>query len=191
MNTEFEIKSRNEQLKLVAPEMFSEGYKDILYVGAKLNEPIRKQFKWQMESLSRHGCVTILEIWEENCHGLVDHEWFGRLYHDVRCGDVRERGIWFEEGLYDFSLWWHGPEHVMLKELSEALNILEDITEKAVILGCPWGVYEQGEMYGNKWEKHQQPMYPEMFHELGYRTWTSGEVDTKGSNLIARKDISV
>jgi len=102
MNTELDLKGRNEQLKSIAPEIFSEKYKEILYIGAKLNEPIRKQFKWQMENLSRHGCVTILEIWEENCHGLIDHEWFGRLYHDVKCGDVKEKGVWFEEGLYDF-----------------------------------------------------------------------------------------
>jgi hypothetical protein len=87
---------------------------------------------------------------------------------------------------YQAVVWWHGPEHVKREELAATLARLEAMAD-IVILGCPWGVYPQGDYGGNPHEVHLATLLPEDFETLGYEVTTLGKRDDPASNLIAWK----
>jgi hypothetical protein len=142
-----------------------------------------------MESFAG-GFVSILEAHEPNCDELEDHEMFGLWYHEVVCGDVRQVSDYYEEKQFDFAVWWHGPEHVLAEDLEEAIAELAMVTEKTIIVACPWGRYDQGALGGNPFELHVNALYPEFLEGMGFTTWVWGEPDVPNkNNLIGRLDL--
>jgi hypothetical protein len=146
-----------------------------LYVGARTN---RFDFG---EAFKNAGCaITILEAFRLNVEYLRTIEWL----EDVIEGDVR---IFKPCKTYEVTFWWHGPEHVDIKEIPDTLKLIESYTTELVVLGCPWGVYEQGEAFGNPYETHRSYIYPETFEALGYTVECLGARDVRGSNITAVK----
>jgi hypothetical protein len=169
----------------IAPDIFN-GTGKLLYVGAKPKKSGR--LCQLMRSLAKIYHVTILEIYTPNVEALNNHKRKGRHFHEVIEGDVRETKDIFDKDEFDHVIWWHGPEHVTLDELPQALSDLEYVTKKSVNTACPWGISKQGAVYGNEYEIHQQPMYPKYFLDCGYSTWTEGSENGRiKSNLVARK----
>jgi len=101
-------------------------------------------------------------------------------------GDVRKLDEYFVNK-FDVVMWWHGPEHLQKDELSDALMKCYKTSNIMSVVACPWGVYKQGVVAGNPYERHLSYLYPEFFHELGWNTDTIGTKDCEGSNLLAWK----
>jgi len=55
----------------------------------------------------------------------------------------------------------------------------------AILLGCPWGRYEQGAVDGNVWQKHLSHLTPEFFQRLGYEVSTVGRPNTPDGAITA------
>ena len=83
--------------------------------------------------------------------------------------------------------WWHGPEHVDVSILPNTIAKLESFANIAVVLGCPWGDYEQGDIEGNCYEKHVSSLDYPFFENLGYNVECLGEINTPGSNITCVK----
>lgn len=170
-------------LKDKVPELFRPG--SLLNVGAN-----RVRFEL-LDDLHRAGRrVTLLEIWPANVG-----RWKGdrRLEAVVR-GDVRELDRLRSDpdsglGSYEAVLWWHGPEHIEREGLPATLSQLERAAERLIVLGCPWGVYPQGEFMGNPHDAHRASLYPADFEALGYEVATIGQPDRPDGSIIAWKRI--
>ena len=65
--------------------------------------------------------------------------------------------------------------------------MLESMTNHLVVLGMPYGYYEQGAEYGNDYEIHQWSIYPKDAEKWGYLTHTIGEPDDRAANMMAWK----
>jgi hypothetical protein len=146
----------NLQTKLIYNELSSKDIKSILNIG----------FRYDSDKTIMNYCLqnnkqwTILEIFKKNCEEMISRGM------DVICDDVRN--IKNLQRTFDAVIWLHGPEHI---EWDEFLNIRHDIESKAnkkIIYQAPIGIYEQGELYNNPWEKHVSTLYPTMFYNLGY-----------------------
>ena len=149
----------------------------VLYVGAR---PAPKCSR-VLDYLAVAGAtIDLLEIWPENCEGFVDDP---RVRH-VMIGDVRDMPHLPEER-YDWVVWWHGPEHIKQDELGPVTKQLGAISEH-VLLGCPWGKWEQGELYGNPHEKHVSTWQPKDFEELGFTVRAVGKQDRRGQIIAWR-----
>ena len=149
----------------------------VLYVGARP----APECSHIMDYLAAAGAtIDLLEIWPENCEGFADDK---RLRH-VMIGDVRHMAH-LPETRYDWVVWWHGPEHIERNELGPVIKQLGAISEH-VLLGCPWGEYEQGELYGNPHEKHVSTWQPKDFEELGFTVRTVGKRDKHGQIIAWR-----
>ncbi|MFH0765960.1 MAG: hypothetical protein V2A61_06040, partial [Calditrichota bacterium] len=171
---------RYEQLYRALPDIWN--HKSILYVGAhegriQFGEPIREH---ELE-------IDVLEIWKPNVEHLRESvPWFNQVIE----GDIREIGKSVSHK-YDIVFWWHGPEHISKEELFLTLQQIEQFANHYVVLGCPWGTYDQGEEYGNPYEVHRNALYERDFQRYGYHTSTIGRRDVPGSNLLAWKDLTV
>lgn len=130
--------------------------------------------------------TTILEIWQPNVEMVASQ------FPDFRVilGDVRRVATYFEPKQFEVSIWFHGPEHCIHNEAWRAIAELEHLTKQLVILGCPWGAYQQGPVDGNVWETHLSTFYPEDFQAIGYQTDTLGKKDQRGSNILAWKRLT-
>jgi hypothetical protein len=166
------------QLHKVAPELFAGPAADVLYVGARPNGCA------YMQPLADAGHrITLLEAWPANAaHYRDDPRVANVIEGDVRTAPLPGQG-------FDYVFWWHGPEHIPAAELPTTLARLESAARKGVILGCPWGVYPQGEYGGNPYEPHVNTIYPEQLQDLGYETFTAGERDKASGNLMAWKAV--
>lgn len=164
------------------PHLFTEPG-TLFYIGARADA-----HSWLFELSDVGHQIVILEVWPENVEGLI-HEIEGRKIW-VAQGDVRENTA-YPLGLssFDYTFWWHGPEHLSENEITSTLKILEAKTKKLICLACPWGVYPQGSHKGNPYEEHKTTLYPWFFKGLGYEVQTDGEVDQPGSEIVAWKEI--
>lgn len=149
----------------------------VLYVGARPGG-----IAWIPELVAVGAEIDLLEVYPPNAESFADDH---RLAH-VILGDVRNVNGELPREHYDYALWWHGPEHVTQAELAGALSNLEQAAE-TVVIGCPYGVYEQGEFGGNPNEIHQTHWQPEAFEALGYAVRTFGEPDQETSHIVAWK----
>jgi len=165
-------------------------YQSLLYVGA------RPQRMDHIKVFDNYD-ITILEIWKKNVdkiHELVaSQKWnvgaVGNLKKaksvELLHGDVINYEFYRK---YDVSMWWHGPEHVDESQLEKAIRNLESCTQNVVILGCPWGEYEQ-KMDNNPYEEHLSSLQPEFFEKLGYKVEVHGQ-EGAGSNIMSIKYMS-
>ena len=136
------------------------------------------------EELARAGYeVTVLEAWPAYAQVYEEHPDVAR----VVVGDVREVSLGER---YDVVFWWHGPEHVERSEVEPALRKLEQIAD-LVVVGCPWGRYEQSDVGGNPYQAHRCSLYPGEFRHWGYRVVVDRQRDCRGSSIIAWKQRGV
>lgn len=164
---------RKNQLGKKIPEIWN--YKTVLYVGAR---KFRRDFT---NDFRKHNYqIDILEIFDKNFESLKKLKWVNNLIK----GDVKNIDKLINKK-YDIVFWWHGPEHIYKKELKNTLNKLKKLTNHLVVCGCPYGRYEQGACYGNKWEKHLSYLDIKDFEKNGFETSTLGKKDALGNNLLA------
>lgn len=169
------IGARLRQLRRFVPELFGPG--TLLYVGAST-----RRAHYLSELMAAGRMVTILEAYAPN---VAYHR--KKLGHDrVIHGDIRNL-CELVTGRYGVAFWWHGPEHISKRELPSILVALESRAD-LVVLGCPWGLYPQGAVDGNPYERHVSALTPEDFRGWGYETWQLGKVNGRvRSNLLAVK----
>jgi hypothetical protein len=150
----------------------------VLYVGAR-----ESRFDFSTELRAANSEVTVVEAWEENALHLSTIPWLFDVVH----GDVRTVSL---GGPFDSAIWWHGPEHVRVDEVAAAVARLEAVATRCVLLGCPWGQYEQGVEYGNPHERHESHLSWELFESLGYDVECLGNEHEQGSCIVAAKRLA-
>jgi len=128
--------------------------------------------------------VTIVEAFPSNAE-KIQAEFPGR--YQVILSDVR---AFVPSAKYDLVIWWHGPEHVTVDEADKALATLDAASTQWTIVGCPFGNYTQGAIYGNEYERHVTATMPEFFSSRGYEVQALGNVDNCGI-IIAWKNKGV
>jgi len=170
----------------------------ILYVGAKVKKRWPKGLEFLDIFYEAGFIIDILEVFEQNVTALKRVNKEGRAYinrdigpgifRDVFLGSAVDVEKIIPEGrTYDVVMFNHGPEHLASWEVVPTIEKLEKITSKLLILGCPWGIYRQGPVHGNDYEKHLSYLYPPMFKKLGFTVRTLGEKDVKKSHVLAWK----
>lgn len=159
--------------------------KKLLYVGAT---PQRMQCGMALAGLYE---ITLLEIWPAYAQAYMPGSLnpLASLVSHVIVGDVREVDqleLPYEH--YDVAFWWHGPSHIPEEDLAPTLEKLEALAD-LVVLGSPWGRYDQPPVDGNPHQAHASSLYPEMFEAVGYTTVAMGQPDVRGSCITAWKVI--
>lgn len=162
------------ELRLHVPALWQAGR--ILYVGAN-----RCANPGLVDELKAAGAeMHLLEAWAENVAHYRDRD--PDKFASITQGDARDLPL--ELGEFDAAVWWHGPEHLPESEWRAVVGMLEDMAP-LVILGCPWGVWEQGEADGNPFEVHQCAIYPEDLVALGYTVRAIGEGADRKGHMVA------
>ena len=129
----------------------------------------------------QNGCaVTVVEAFEPNVQFIRDLTWVEEVIHS----DIRRFSSNKE---FDIVFWWHGPEHISSADLAKVVRRLEVHATKAVVLGCPWGRYEQTAKDGNPYEAHLSQYDHGDFERLGFEVEYLGNRDSRGSNITAVK----
>jgi hypothetical protein len=148
----------------------------ILYVGA---HPRSRAFS---DEFATFADVTLLEPWLPNVGHYVARmgQPFRRVVHGVAMAVP-----WLLAGEpFGAAFWWHGPEHVAGPDLGPSLDALQ-YTTSLLVVGCPWGRYEQGAEYGNPFERHLSAIYPLDLVALGFTVRTIGAMDDPNGALVA------
>lgn len=177
------------------PDVFN--YHSVLYIGAKVMKRWPKGMTFMDGFRDAAYEIDVLEPWWRNVVGLHQFNDHGREFKDdvfippgtfrrIISGDVRKVGRLVYKN-YDVVMFWHGPEHLASEEILITLRKLENIATKIVVVGCPYGEYKQGEVGGNRFEKHLISLYPEFFEDIGWEHAELGERDVRTSNLLAWK----
>lgn len=175
-------KQRTNQVKKLVPQLFSDPGV-ILYIGAS-------QKRWHLaDELKEAGNELILiEAFVENAEFHRGHYVFDVVYHIDIVMMTKYYASKLKEENIKHVVWWHGPEHIEKKELKPTLRKLyKGLGNGVLLVGCPYGRYEQGFAYGNPYEEHLNHIYPNDLRKLGFQTATIGKADQKGSNLIGWK----
>lgn len=176
---------REKCVRRCIPDLFSGMYQSVLYVGANQK---RQHFLNFFEE-SNYKRIVILEAFEENYKFLKKKfETKKPSLYQVILGKVEEIEK-FSLDPFDVIFFWHGPEHLAQHQIEPTLKKLESISNYLVVLGMPFGKYEQGSEYGNPFETHLSSIYPPFLQQLGYHTETLGKQDQQGSNIAAWKYI--
>ena len=170
-----------KQMQKNLSEIFEKGkYKSVLYVGANK----RRQYFLDWFEKANYQRIVVLEAFKENADCLrqdID-DWTPAL--EIINGDIRDTAS--IPGKFDISFFWHGPEHLKKNEIKPVLESLEAVS-KLVVLGCPYGIYEQGAEYGNPYEEHFSHLYPKILESIGYMVDTIGEAGKPDANMLAWK----
>jgi hypothetical protein len=140
--------------------------------------------KWFTEELTPvFKKVYILELYKPYA------DYFKHLYRnseniEVIEGDVRCASRYLSS--IDTSFWFHGPEHIPVKDLDLAFEEINKITNKAIFWMCPWGNYYG--LYCGQNEPDNHCYYPEdeNFTKFGFTIMHSGgEKNTGSANINA------
>lgn len=174
--------SRIKQLKTCIPDIFS--YKTLLYIGAN---PRRMELIGNF--LSHNYEIDAMEIWKPNFDALVKLNRVRKYFKTIFLGNA-EKASQIIDWKYDIVMFWHGPEHLQEAKIRTTLIGFTNLARKYVIVACPFGRYIQGPERGNPHETHLTHLYPGFFTPWGWETSTIGEKNTKGSNLIAWREIN-
>lgn len=125
----------------------------------------------------------ILEVFEANVKRFREQA-PEEDHHRITLGDLRDIKSLFATK-FDVILHWHGPEHLEREDVIKILPDMSAMASELLILGCPNGEEEQGESYGNPWEKHISFWSVEDFHKLGFQTEVVS--DKKPGHITAHK----
>ena len=169
------------QLLRCIPDVLN--YKSILYVGGHYRFGRDLQLLPYFMEEGYH--CDVIEIFDGNIKQLREDKRIRFVFHD----DITT----FDPGWdakWDVVLWHHGPEHIAKEQLPGVLLKMERYTRHLVILGAPYGLYEQGAEYGNHWETHLSTWYPEDFQSYGLETDAIGDPDVKNGNIFAWNRLS-
>lgn len=171
---------RLRQMIAHIPDIFE--FKTLLYIGARTD-----RFLFGAD-FAQHGYhITVVEVFKENVDFLTRNVDF---VQDVAHLDIRHLSQdELRKRKFDVVMWYHGPEHVLSGELLSLLPLLEDMTNRHLVLACPWGEYPQDALYGNPYEVHQHAYYPQFFSKLHFQVDTLGREDVPGSNILAWKTL--
>lgn len=179
-----------DNLARLIPELFAPEHApaSILYVGAH-----HKETTLVPELKAVGHSLTLLELvpnWAKRfMRGGMSESMFKRVY----IGDVRNVQS-MDISVHDVVVWWHGPEHIELRQLSRTTANLEDLASKLVVMACPFGY---SKMYRTKIERatgakdpkrsqfHLAQLYPEHFARMGYHVHTTGERDGIRRNIVS------
>jgi len=185
--------NRTKSILRLEPDLFTDKYKSVLYIGAVPPEVNNQQHNpyagmaYLNEFKEAGYRIVIVEAHLPNYEILTGkHQGkFNRLYHG-RIEDFRPHRY----RKYDVVFWWHGPEHVEEERLPGILQHLEKFCNYIIITGCPWGRYKLGAVLHNPYEKHRSYLYPELFINAGYDMVDCvGQIDVPGSNMAAIKRV--
>lgn len=174
MNEQQAWHQRLQLLDEKGPSVLRDSHKgeSVLYVGAT---PWRFQMGRELHEAGYE--ITLLEAFRLYAQNYEGHPWL----KDVICGDVRGISAIAGDRRWDVAIWWHGPEHVKNQELETTLRGLESVTERLVLLGCPWGVNAQGAVGSNPFERHWASLDVADLTALGYKTETLGHRNDPGT----------
>ena len=173
MNENEESTRRLQFLKCL-PDLLDKPGK-LLYVGGHLRfgralqmTVLFKDAGWQ---------VDVIEVFPENILQLNEIRWLNSvIFMDIRNFQSAEK--------YDCVMLWHGPEHFTKEEIPALISQMKLYTD-CIVFGCPNGRYDQGDEYGNPYERHLSTWYKEDFEKLGMQADEIGVRDTKQGNIIA------
>lgn len=166
--------ARLMQLVACIPDVFD--YQTVLYVGAGNRLQMFDHF------VDRKYEIDIVEVFLPNVMKLGSVKGIRTIYNS----DIR---YFRTQNKYDVVFFWHGIEHIQRDELLPLTNKMKTYANKLIVLGMPYGEYEQGTIYDNPYEEHVTAWYPEDFPIRGFKCDTIGMRDSKRSNLIAWKRI--
>lgn len=121
--------------------------------------------------------IDIVEAFPNNVAQLSNAKWINSVF----CMDIRH--FWTSEK-YDITMFWHGPEHLEKWELPALIERMKTYSDR-IILATPNGRYDQGDEYGNPFEKHVSTWYIDDFVKLGLQADAIGLPDRKQGNIIA------
>lgn len=124
----------------------------------------------------------VLEVWKENLSHLPGFPIRNRILGDVK--DIEK----LVKNQYDVIFWWHGPEHLTKQEFTELQISFNLFSNTLIVIGCPWGKFEQGIVDGNPYEEHKHDWEPEELENLGYEVFKT--VLPRRRDLIGIKYIS-
>lgn len=167
-------------LELHAPNLWKA--KNMLYIGA--NRHARPGLVAEMKA--HKAKVHLVEAWAENAHHYQEKA--QDVFDTIMLGDIRNLGEPVGQP-YDAVVWWHGPEHLPADEWPAVLEKLEALAP-LVVLGCPWGIREQGEEGGNPYEAHQSSIYPADLEAHGYQVVAIGSESDSDGSLVAWKGVT-
>jgi hypothetical protein len=181
LNTEM-ANQREALVRLFTPALFHTPGK-LLYVGAS---PERVACIKALASAGNE--ITVLEIWPAYVEALQTDAWcMERIAHVVH-GDVQQVDqVSLPHSAYDYTVWWHGPEHIARETVEPTLAKLEQLTRHVIVIATPWGWHTWPAEDGNPYQSHASALYPQGFGRLGYRyaaIWPEGE---PGGHLMAWK----
>lgn len=166
-------KQRLSQLRRCIPDIFN--YNTVLYIGAK-----HSRSSLLGTFIDHRMTVDAVEAHTPNAKE-VEHYFPG-----IRIFNI-ELQKFTSDIMYDIVFWFHGPEHLEQREIGPILEKLYKITNKILVLGCPYGIYEQGAVGGNEFERHRSHLIPVYFQKKGFRTNTLGPEDVHGSHILSWK----
>lgn len=109
----------------------------------------------------------LLEIFKPNLDGLKNNIINNKILGDVRIIDKLIKSP------YDVIGWFHGPEHISKSEFITTLPKIMSLCNIFVI-GCPYGIWEQGAIHNNPHEVHISHWYPEELEILGFDMYLFG-----------------
>lgn len=160
---------QDQLAKVLKRPIFQNGT-SVLQVGARTGGSWIKVFR-HFEDIG-YNHFDVLEIFPKNVERL---KW--ENLNKKMCGDVRNIDkIEGSQTSYDVIIWWHGPEHVTKKDFEKTLPKLLAKSKIGVIVGMPNGKWEQGKIYGNKWEEHISTWKPKDLEKLGAEVWERSRV---------------
>lgn len=175
MNYNTEL-ARQNQLDALLPETLKDGYgKRILYVGGHLRYGRNLQITGYFRNAGYQ--IDVIEIFPDNIAQLANVKWIKKLIE----GDIR---LFDPYAPYDLVVFWHGPEHLPKDEVPKLLDKMKTYA-KAVIFATPNGFYDQGDEYGNPYERHASTWYVEDFMKLDMVATAIGNHDEQNGNIIA------
>lgn len=142
------VRERELMAKSLIKELFP--VKTVLYVGASFN---RWHLVDMIKSKNPGVKITLVEAFASNVEYFRKKN--TKIFSSVEHSDIVEYvKNNFQPNAFDLVVWWHGPEHVAMENLESTLNALYRMSKKGILIGCPYGLSAQHEMYGNDYEKH-------------------------------------
>lgn len=106
--------------------------------------------------LGDHLDMDAIEIYTPNYLGLLSRGCYGHVFY----GDIRY--FEYNADVYDIIIFGDVIEHMSVEDAREVLSYAWPRCED-MIIAVPYQ-YKQGELYGNKWERHiQDDLTPEEF----------------------------
>lgn len=171
---------------------------DVLYIGATFDqflfqkpyENAKRIFDEKtMHFMAAKAKVDVLEIDKQRALEVKKHH--GPWLRKVIIGDVTDfNNIHGLRKTYDVIVWAYGPSVIPIDKVWPTLYNLE-LTGAVIVILVPWGNYRYPEgVEVSPLDKNVTEFRPIDFLKRGYAVHCMGDKDTRGSNLLAWKNIA-